>query len=152
MKPRDGNVSVDEDALKARQEYNKLNAEDFKKIHEDLKAARQAKLHAKGESTRYIKDITTKENALKRDEKENDRLRALMDDLKKRIEVQMSLLKAAELKKQQELSFIENANYTSNEEAMGVSPNSYVQANRMPGNNLEAMQSPVKEVLGGESS
>jgi hypothetical protein len=87
MKPRDGNVSVDEDALKARQEYNKLNAEDFKKIHEDLKAARQAKLHAKGESTRYIKDISTKENALKRDEKENDRLRALMDDLKKRIEV-----------------------------------------------------------------
>jgi hypothetical protein len=32
---------------------------------------------------------------LKAEEKENDRLRALMDDLKKRIEGQMSLLKAA---------------------------------------------------------
>jgi hypothetical protein len=81
--------------LKERQEYNKLNAEDFKKIHDELKAAREAKLHAKGESTRYLKDIQTKENALKAEEKENDRLRALMDDLKKRIEGQMSLLKAA---------------------------------------------------------
>jgi hypothetical protein len=35
---------------------------------------------------------------------------------------------------------------------MGVSPNSYIQANRMPGNNAEALRSPVKEVLGGESS
>lgn len=94
MRPRDSNQSAEED-LKERQEYNKLNAEDFKKIHDELKAAREAKLHAKGESTRYLKDIQTKENALKAEEKENDRLRALMDDLKKRIEGQMSLLKAA---------------------------------------------------------
>jgi hypothetical protein len=35
---------------------------------------------------------------------------------------------------------------------MGVSPNSYVIANRMPGNHAGPMGSPVKEVLGGESS
>ena len=57
----------------------------FEKL--DSLVARQAKLHAKDESARYLKDITTKKNALKRNEKENDRLRALMDDLKKRIEV-----------------------------------------------------------------
>jgi hypothetical protein len=56
MRPRDSNQSAEED-LKERQEYNKLNAEDFKKIHDELKAAREAKLHAKGESTRYLKDI-----------------------------------------------------------------------------------------------
>ena len=34
--------------------------------------------------------------------------------------------------KREELAFAENAFYTSNEDGMGVSPNQYVDQNRMP--------------------
>ena len=57
----------------------------------------------------------------------------------------MRLLTEAEERKRQELSFIENANFTSNEEAMGVSPNSYISANRMPNKPGSRVRSPIKE-------
>jgi len=41
-------------------------------------------------------------------------------------------LAEVEAKRQKDLAFVENAFYTSNEEGMGVSPNSYEGQNRMP--------------------
>lgn len=46
--------------------------------------------------------------------------------------MELKRLQAAEEQRRNDLNFVENAFYTSNEEGMGVSPNTFEGQNRMP--------------------
>ena len=55
-----------------------------------------------------------------------------MRELQEKIDVEMKRLQETEDLRRQDLDFVENAFYTSNEEGMGVSPNTFEHHNRMP--------------------
>lgn len=63
---------------------------------------------------------------------ETAELERLCKKLQSQIDEERARLQEVEEKRQNELAFVENAFYTSNEEGMGVSPNSYEGQNRMP--------------------
>jgi len=58
----------------------------------------------------------------------------------------MERLKAAEERKRRDIEFVEHAFYTSNEEAMGVTPANFDDKNRMPKRPGTKSRSPIKEI------
>ena len=59
---------------------------------------------------------------------------------------EMERLKSAEERKLRDIEFVEHAFYTSNEEAMGVTPSHFDQKNRMPKRPGTKSRSPAKEI------
>lgn len=83
---------------------------------------------------------------------EVEELDKMIKKLQHQIDEENRRLQEVEDKKRKDIEFVENAFYTSNEEGMGVSPNSYEGQNRMPrpGNRV---RSPPREVpFGGNDS
>ena len=62
----------------------------------------------------------------------------MCDLLQNQLDEETSRLKEVEEKRANDIAFVENAHYTSNEEGMGVSPTTYEDQNRIarPGNRL----------------
>jgi len=110
----------------------KLTPEDFKELISVLQQSRQLKKSAKHQGA-YI-DIQRKElEVLVSSERDEvSELEKLCKKLQAQIDEEQARLRDVEEKRQKDLDFVENAFYTSNEEGMGVSPNSYEGQNRMP--------------------
>ena len=63
---------------------------------------------------------------------EVDDLGTMVKQLQAKIDAESNSLKDVEDKRAKDIAFVEQAFYTSNEEGMGVSPNTYEGQNRMP--------------------
>ena len=63
---------------------------------------------------------------------EVNELTRIMKQIQTKIDTEDSQLKQVEDKRAKDIAFAEQAFYTSNEEGMGVSPNTYEGQNRMP--------------------
>lgn len=88
---------------------------------------------------------------------EVDELTRMMKQIQGKLDAENSQLKEVEDKRVKDIAFAEQAFYTSNEEGMGVSPNTYEGQNRMPrpgrNRNLSKdikLADPIEELAGSK--
>lgn len=108
----------------------KLTMGDFEALSSALEDARKAKKDAKNKSLREVAKKEQIEKAIIGEKEKQERLKELIKELEGQIAQESSRLKQAQEKKSEDIKFVENAFYTSNEDGMGVSPNAFASQNK----------------------
>ena len=77
-------------------------------------------------------------------------MKAMLKKLQTQLDEETSRLRDVHDKRDKDLQFAENANYTSNEEGMGVSPTQYELQNKMPVRPGVRQRTPQREIPFGD--
>ena len=110
----------------------KLTTDDFMQIGDELKDSRLNKKQSKAAGAFIGLQRQELEVLVSAEKDEVEDLQKYMRQLEEKIQVELKRLQIAEEQRRNDLYFVENAFYTSNEEGMGVSPNTFEGQNRMP--------------------